>query len=137
MEIYIDKNGLKIDVKRKYAYHYNQAGSVVGKTELDGSQEDRKRFVDLMEKAGFERNEYEGTRCLSTRTVASILCVRYSVPYRRGLDLAKSIEQDSVIDIRKRFRNEKELITYLDRMEMLGTETIKNAVWKGLRKKTD
>jgi hypothetical protein len=55
MALYIDKNGLKIEVKRKYAYRYNKAGSVVGRTELDGA-EGLMHFIDLMRKAGFERD---------------------------------------------------------------------------------
>ena len=67
---------------------------------------------------------------LSLKTVACILCHRYSIPYFRGLSIAKSfsIKEDSVIKGNKRFNTEKELLDYLDEMEKLGEQDIKKSI---------
>ena len=73
---------------------------------------------------------------LSVKTVACILCHRYSIPYFRGLSLASSIKEDSTIGGNKHFSSEKELLDYLDEMEKLGEQEVKKAIFNRL-KKTD
>jgi len=50
--VYVDGK-LRIEVKSKYAYAYNKAGSQIGVWQFDN----RKEFIDGLFKAGFKRDE--------------------------------------------------------------------------------
>ena len=44
-------------VKNKYAYHYNKAGSCIGKSQLGPTAKDRCHFIKKLFAAGFTREE--------------------------------------------------------------------------------
>jgi len=45
----------RVEVKNKYAYHYNKAGSCIGRSRFDH----RREFIDRLYAIGFKRNEQE------------------------------------------------------------------------------
>ena len=53
--IYID-GVQKVVVKNKYAYHYNKAGSCIGKSEFEQTTRGRIDFINKLFAAGFERD---------------------------------------------------------------------------------
>jgi len=44
-------------VKNKYAYHYNKAGSCIGKSQFEPTVKDRCHFIKKLFAAGFTREE--------------------------------------------------------------------------------
>ena len=51
-------NGVQtVVVKNKYAYHYNKAGSCIGKSQFEPTRKGRRDFIKKLFAAGFTRDE--------------------------------------------------------------------------------